>query len=218
MRRLRWHSFTDCSRSSSGDRLFKPADHYDDGAVEIELACAGWNFVRCSAHSGHRDGIVIAVDGACRNNGSTRGDAAMAAYGVFVAPGSAYNKSCNLPGVHASSQKAELKAGIAALETALCIAQRASYFRSTPLRQVVVKADSAYLVHGITDWIDKWRRNGFRNVRRDSVANGDYFRQLDELVDCLERRGVEVHFWHVKRENNCEADRLANEALDQRRG
>jgi ribonuclease HI len=206
-----WHSFADCERSSSSNRIFVANDHFSSGADTIELPVNGWNFVRCSLRSGHTDGIVIAVDGACRHNGSP--PAASAAFGVFVAPRSGYNVGRALPAAHATSQKAELQAGIAGLRAAADIARNAPYFRNNPLRQVVVKADSAYLVDGITDWIRAWRRNGYVGARGEEVVNAEHFRELDALVGRLEAMGVAVLFWHVAREQNAEADKLANDAL-----
>jgi hypothetical protein len=51
-----------------------------------------------------------------------------------VAPGSPFNKRRLLPGLHASSQRAELAAGIVALETAVDITSSSGFFRSTSLR------------------------------------------------------------------------------------
>lgn len=44
--------------------------------------------------------------------------------------------------------------------------------------QVVIKADSEYLVDGMTAWIAKWQRNGFRNCAGQPVANGELFPQI----------------------------------------
>jgi ribonuclease HI len=221
MGRNYWHSYADCFRKSSDDdRIFEPGSFYDsddddddddeDSRYAVEVADDGWNHARCSHRSAHSDGIVIAADGACRHNGTT---SATAAIGVYVAANSPYNRSRVLSPLHATSQKAELKGGIAALETALDIA-RHRYFATWPMRQLVVKADSAYLVSAMTDWICKWRRNGFRNAMGGAVTNASYFRELDALVLLLERRGVDVLFWHVGRSKNEKADGLANAALD----
>jgi ribonuclease HI len=79
---------------------------------------------------------------------------------------------------------------------------------------VVIKADSEYLVKSMTDWVEKWRDNGYENCRGLPVTNADMFRHIDAAIFELNRLGVEVQFWHVRREENREADCLANAALD----
>ena len=66
----------------------------------------------------HRDAIVIAVDGACRNNGTA---SAQAAAGIFLGHHSSHNRAYRLESdeVH-TSQRAEL---IACL-MALCVVER----------------------------------------------------------------------------------------------
>lgn len=66
----------------------------------------------------------------------------------------------------------------------------------------------------MTDWIKKWRENDYTNCRGLPVTNADMFRHLNETVNDLNDMDVEVQFWHVRREENREADWLANAALD----
>lgn len=42
--------------------------------------------------------------------------------------------------------------------------------------------DSEYLKKGISEWITKWRRNGWRTAKGDPVLNQDLWIRLDELV------------------------------------
>ena len=61
----------------------------------------------------------------------------------------------------------------------------------------------------MTIWIDKWRKNGFMTARKTPVANADLFKKIDQEIDKLNQRGVQVQFWHVPRDQNKMADRLA---------
>ena len=79
--------------------------------------------------------------------------------------------------------------------------------------KVVIKADSAYLVKGMTEWIFNWRENGYTNAQDFPVFNADLFRSIDQQIIELNNAGVEVLFWHVLRSRNKEADRLANDAF-----
>jgi ribonuclease HI len=81
---------------------------------------------------------------------------------------------------------------------------------------LVIKSDSAYLVNGITEHIEKWRENGWRTTKKTEVKNQDLWTRLDDLVLFLYTdKGVGIDFWHVPREQNKDADSLANWGLEQ---
>ena len=77
----------------------------------------------------------------------------------------------------------ELRAAIEALEalTAPC--------------QVTLYSDSAYMVNCFRDrWYEAWRQNGWRNKKKQPVANRELWEELLELV---EARGHVVEFAKV---------------------
>lgn len=209
-------------QDSKESRLFNPCSRYGRNIDPDDVGVRGphdeWTYVGCEHNKccvkcghlhPHPNSILISVDGACMRNGES--GAAMAA-GVFFRTNSRWNISKSLNGPRNTNQVAELKAGIMALEQALEI-QRDRLFQERRLWEVIVKADSKYLVQGITEYIFKWRRNRFLTGRGRGVVNGELFKRLDELVYELNRKGVEVFFWHVTREFNIEADKLARIAL-----
>ena len=151
--------------------------------------------------------ITIEVDGACRFNGTP---SARAAIGVYFGEGSKYNISKVLRDAAPTSQKAELSAGICALEQAFVITTTKI---AGILNEVVIQTDSKYLFTGLTEWVFKWRANGYMNAKGEPVTNTMMFQRLDELVHTLEKVGVRVKFAHVPRSFNQKADALANEAL-----
>ncbi len=53
---------------------------------------------------------------------------------------------------------------------------------SGPLRQVVVFTDSQYVQKGISQWIQGWKRNGWRTANKSPVKNKDLWLRLDELA------------------------------------
>jgi ribonuclease HI len=211
---------SDRPRQWTKDRSFKPDERYGQGidldSVEV-CDDEHWTFVACDMDdpcqdcgslSAHVDCIIIAVDGACRNNGTLE---AKAAAGVFVGDESTFNDSFILTGSNTTNQTAELRAGIRGLEQALAI--RSQGVRGEILQQVVVKADSEYLVNGMTSWVFKWESNGYRTSRGTPVSNASLFRKLQDLTKELNALNVEVLFWHVPRERNKQADMWANLAL-----
>jgi ribonuclease HI len=201
------------------DRKFKPRELYgqDIDLDDVEICYDDWTYVACyradpceycGGLAAHTDCIVIAVDGACSNNGKAN---ARAAAGVFVGDKSKYNASFALSMTEPTNQKAELRAGICGLEKAHLIQKNG--VGGSKLNQVIIKADSEYLVKGMTEWMFKWEKNGYRTSRDTPVTNASLFKRLEQLVTELNKLNVEVLFWHVPRERNQEADTWANMAL-----
>ena len=81
--------------------------------------------------------------------------------------------------------------------------------------KVRLSTDSTYLKDGITKWISKWKRNGWRTAARKPVKNIDLWRRLDEAIG-----GHEVEWaWvrgHTGHPENERADQLANLGVDGR--
>ncbi|MCJ1432237.1 hypothetical protein MMC27_001593 [Xylographa pallens] len=160
------------------------------------------------------DSIFVAIDGACRGNGTPF---ARSAIGVYFGIHSEYNISKIIPGVEATNQVAELVACLTALQKIIDIKEGTIDLNNglnQRLSQVVIKSDSEYVVKGMTSWIVTWRNNGFRNYSGRPVKNAEYFQQVDEFINHLESLGVTVLLWHVVRNSNREADRLANAAFN----
>ena len=82
------------------------------------------------------------------------------------------------------------------------------------LTRVVIKADSEYLVKGMTTRVFKWKENGFLTSRNTPVVNADLFKAIDQEIETLNKNGVGVQFWHVPRDQNTMADYLASCKLD----
>lgn len=78
---------------------------------------------------------------------------------------------------------------------------------------VELNTDSRYVMHGITDWIDNWKRNGWKTAAKKPVKNLDLWKLLDDEVM---RHKIEWKWvkGHAGIEGNELADQLANEAID----
>jgi len=78
---------------------------------------------------------------------------------------------------------------------------------------VALYTDSQYVRRGITEWLPKWKHNGWRTADRKPVKNEDLWRRLDEA-----RQGHRVHWhWvrgHAGHSGNERADALANRGLE----
>ncbi|MDE4455688.1 DNA polymerase III subunit epsilon [Psychrobacter sp. DAB_AL62B] len=69
--------------------------------------------------------------------------------------------------------------------------------------------DSSYVKKGITEWIEGWKKRGWKTASKKPVANQDLWQQLDELC---QPRDVDWHWvkGHAGHAGNEKADELAN--------
>ncbi len=74
-------------------------------------------------------------------------------------------------------------------------------------------SDSKYAIGCMNDWIYKWCRNGWTTSAGYEVANRDIIQEASDLDDRLKEEGDVRYVW-IPREQNQDADRYANEALD----
>lgn len=71
-----------------------------------------------------------------------------------------------------TNNRMEMQAAIAALE----------YLKATGQRQPIpLYTDSQYLINGITQWINGWKRKGWKTASGGAVLNQELWQQLDAL-------------------------------------
>jgi len=75
-------------------------------------------------------------------------------------------------------------------------------------KKIVIACDSNYVVKGISAWILKWRRNGWKTNTGAAVANQDLWKKLEAKLRDMERDGMLIQFWWIPRGWN-EADSYA---------
>jgi ribonuclease HI len=140
--------------------------------------------------------IVVYTDGACSGNPGPGG------WGWAVAPsGEPWGSGGELV---TTNQRMELMAALEALRS-LGVGSEAG--------PVTVVSDSTYVVNCFRDgWWKKWQRNGWKNSKKEPVANVDIWEPLVEIV-----RSGDVTFQWVKGHSgdamNDLVDRLAVEAV-----
>ncbi len=144
------------------------------------------------------DEVEIYTDGACRGNPGPGG------WGAILRCGR--NERELYGGEQATTNnRMELMAAIAGLEAL-----------KRPCRVRLV-TDSQYVMKGITEWLDGWKRKGWKTAARKPVKNEDLWRRLDRA---LERHSVSWQWvrGHSGHPENERADALANRAIDERKG
>ncbi len=140
--------------------------------------------------------VKIYTDGACKGNPGPGGWAAVLIWGP-------YRKEIAGGEAHTTNNRMELRAAIEALRALREPAE------------VDLFTDSAYLKRGITEWLPRWKENGWKRRqgrRLLPVANEDLWRELDRLT-----RVHKVRFhWlagHAGQPENERADRLARKSI-----
>jgi ribonuclease HI len=78
--------------------------------------------------------------------------------------------------------------------------------------EIVIYTDSTYVKNGITEWIKKWEKNGWKNANRKPVKNKDLWIKLENL--CKDNKII----WkwvkgHSDNKYNNLADELATQAI-----
>ena len=130
--------------------------------------------------------IEIYTDGACDKNPGGNGG-----WGVlFVVDGKleyAFSNGAN----DTTNQRMELTAAAEALEF---YKKKINEGEFNTFRDVSLYSDSAYLINCVNQhWYVAWQRNGWRNSKKEPVANQDLWERLIPFFDT-----GEVHFKKVK--------------------
>jgi ribonuclease HI len=137
--------------------------------------------------------IDIFTDGACSGNPGPGG------WGAILRSGAHEKELCGGEAA-TTNNRMELTAVIRALDAL----KKAS--------DVTVHTDSRYVMDGLTKWLPKWKKNGWRTADKSPVKNDDLWRELDTAVQKhrVEWKWVAGHSGHPENER---ADALARGAI-----
>lgn len=139
--------------------------------------------------------IKIYTDGACSGNPGPGGWGAVLFY---------QDKMKEISGGEAdtTNQRMELKAVIEALKAL-----------KVEGWEVTVYSDSAYFVNAVQqDWLSRWQQNGWKNSKKEPVANQDLWLELIQMMK-KNHLNVEKVKGHAGNEWNERCDELARKAI-----
>jgi len=163
----------------------------------------------------HTECPVISVHGACSNDGTKE---ARCAIGIWIGENNPSNLFVPLDGLpRHTAQVAELCAVTSALCHVGSSLEKWKRVRSRPfvpseLHTIVIKTDSPYIVNGITEWLAKWKSNGWKKGNGQPISNADCWKTIDFQLELLEK-DICVQFWLVSPGENEMAVTLAKDAL-----
>jgi len=141
------------------------------------------------------ESVEIFTDGACRGNPGPGGWGALLRYGDV-------EKTLHGGEQHTTNNRMELLAVIKALEAL-----------KKPC-QISLYSDSKYVLGGITEWMENWKKRNWKTANKKPVQNVELWQRLDALAvqHEIDWHWVKGHSGH--RENEI-ADQLANQGIDE---
>ena len=137
---------------------------------------------------------IIYTDGACSGNPGPGG------WGAVIFDKNENQKNISGKVKDTTNNRMELMAPIMALR------------KVKSNSEITIYTDSTYVMNGITEWIKKWKKNGWKSANKKPVKNKDLWLKLDEL--CKKNK----IFWkwvkgHSSNKYNNLADELATQAI-----
>lgn len=142
--------------------------------------------------------VVVYTDGGCRGNPGPGGWGAVLQFGEHEKEIYGYE-------AETTNNRMELMAAISALEL---------LSRSC---EIELTTDSQYVRQGILEWMDGWKKRGWKTAAKKPVKNKDLWQRLDAAV---QSHNINWHWikGHSGHPGNERADDLANRAMDEKRG
>jgi len=141
--------------------------------------------------------VEVFTDGACKGNPGPGGWGALLRYGEV-------ERELFGGEPDTTNNRMELQAAIEALKAL------------SESCEVRLTTDSVYVKNGITQWLEGWKKKGWKTAARKPVKNVDLWQALDEQ----NQRHQVQWFWvkgHSGHRENEIADQLANRGIDELR-
>jgi ribonuclease HI len=142
--------------------------------------------------------VVIYTDGACSGNPGKGGWGAVLIFGEITKEIYGYNSDT-------TNNRMELMAVIEALKA----------LKKTCLVELYL--DSQYVKNGITEWIIKWQKNGWKTADKKPIKNQDLWLELWEQKN---KHNISWHWvkGHSNHPLNDKADELARRGIREKGG
>uniref|UniRef100_A0A803JPR3 Ribonuclease H1 n=1 Tax=Xenopus tropicalis TaxID=8364 RepID=A0A803JPR3_XENTR len=156
------------------------------------------NYVRShetsSPYSSAGRSAQVYTDGCCSRNGQYGANGGI---GVYWGPGDSRNVSAKLKG-RQTNQRAEIEAACTAVEQA----------RDDNITSLNINTDSRFTIKGMTQWVPRWKENGWKTIDGRDVINKQDFQKLDKACENMDIKWNYVP-GHSGSVGNDRADQLA---------
>lgn len=139
--------------------------------------------------------VIIYTDGACKGNPGPGG------WGVYMIYNE-HKKEIYGGEQETTNNRMELMAAIMALEAL------------KKKSRIKLYTDSKYVLKGITEWMNNWKKRGWKTSNKKPVKNEDLWRRLDLAIIMHDINWIWVK-GHSGNEGNEKADSLANKGVSE---
>lgn len=143
--------------------------------------------------------IIVFTDGGVRGNGKKENIGAFAVTLEYKGKTKEFSEASK----NTTNNIQELLGVIKALELIKTV--------NIPIK---IHSDSAYVVNGINNWVNGWKKKGWRKSDGKTIENLDLWKRLDELVNMQENLQIIKVKGHADNHGNNRADELVNLAMD----
>ena len=126
---------------------------------------------------------IVFTDGACSGNPGPGG------WGTIISLVDDETVELGGPELATTNNRMEMRATLEALSWMVASGK--------DIREVLLYADSKYMIEGLTRWIHGWIKNGWINGGGEPVKNKDLWIELKRAKDELESKGCRLSFHYV---------------------
>ena len=137
--------------------------------------------------------VVIYTDGACSGNPGPGGWGSVLLY-------NGHRREMSGGDAETTNNRMEMMAVIQALESL-----------KRPC-SVMIYTDSVYVMKGITEWIEQWKKRGWKTAAKKPVKNVEFWQRLEQAIHSHEVKWTWVK-GHSGVPENERADELATTAI-----
>lgn len=132
--------------------------------------------------------IRIYTDGACSGNPGEGGWSNVICLSESVEKAYGYD-------AYTTNNRMELTAVV----NAVFFAVDYYYYNGEEKLDVEILSDSSYVINALNDgWLEKWKSNGYVNARGEEVKNTDLWTSLDEVLNVIKEKKLNITFTKVK--------------------
>jgi ribonuclease HI len=139
------------------------------------------------------------TDGSCSKSGKT----VLCGYGIYFPNRELPNVSQKMDIKPLTNQRAELYAIYKAIKLT---------YDACKFDKLIIFSDSEYSIKSVTVWIKAWKKNGWKNSKKEPVKNQDIIQLIDDLL--VLNKG-KIIFKHVKAHTGkLDTDSICNDIAD----
>lgn len=143
--------------------------------------------------------VEIWTDGACSKNPGPGGWAAVSNFNngpMYILTGTEKNST---------NQRMEISAVFNGLKKSY------AHFKEKGIDSINVYSDSAYVCNCMNDkWYNNWRKNGWKNSKKQPVINQELWEALLENKEYIESNDIKINFIKVKGHTDDEMNNLCD--------